>query len=188
VTAVPVWLGVLRGVRGALLRPLVSGAAVAAAVWVLGMTFASAVVVGCAVAAGVAVVQRIDGRIEPRAGTRSEHRTDGVRGEVLELAWTMVGRDGRAGERALRHLRAAGARRVARHGLDLTDPADADAVRALVGARAHVTLTRRSHPLPSVGDLTHTLGVLERLGAARTRSRHAGRDQPTDSPPPTRRP
>jgi len=150
-------------------RPLVVGAVVGIVVWALGMKPSSAAVVALAAATLAAVLQRVDATAEPRPARRYHDASDGARGEVLELAWTMVGRDGRAGERALRRLRDAGARRVARHGLDLRDPEQADALKDLLGTRAHATLTRRSHPLPSVADLVHTLGVLERLGATRTR-------------------
>lgn len=150
-------------------RPLVVGAVVGATMWALGMRGSSAALVAMAAATFVAVVQRVDSAAEPRPEPRHHVSADGVRGEVLDLAWTMVGRDGRAGERALRRLREAGARRVARHGLDLADPDQADVLRDLLGDRALTTLTRRSHPLPGVGDLVHTLDVLERLGPTRTR-------------------
>lgn len=155
-------------VRAAVWRPVVVGVVVLVTMWALGMQWASAAVVALAAATAVTVVQRVDANPEPRPTPRRHETHDGARGEVLDLAWTMVGRDGRAGERALRRLREAGARRVARHGLDLADPDDADALRDLLGARALTTLTRRSHPLPTVGDLVHALDVLERLGPTRT--------------------
>ncbi|RHA38387.1 hypothetical protein, partial [Cellulomonas rhizosphaerae] len=65
----------------------------------------------------------------------------------------------------LRRLREAGAARLARHGVALADPAAASRARELVGDRAYVTLTRHSHPLPSVADARHTIGALERLGS-----------------------
>ncbi|ADG76291.1 conserved hypothetical protein [Cellulomonas flavigena DSM 20109] len=158
----------LRTVRAAVWRPLVVGAVVVLTMWALGMRWSSAALVALAAATVVAVVQRVDGQPEPRPAPRHHRSHDGARGEVLDLAWSMVGRDGRVGERALRRLREAGARRVARHGLDLADPDQADALRDLLGARALATLTHRTHPLPGVGDLVHALDVLERLGPTRT--------------------
>lgn len=161
--------GAVRTAWGVVWRPLVVAAAVGLLVWALGLVASSAGVVAVAVATVTAVLQRVDTAPEPRPAHRVHVERDGVRGEVLELAWAMVGRDGRAGERALRRLRAAAARRVARHGLDLADAGQAAAVTDLLGERAYATLTRLRHPLPSVPDLVHTLGVLEDLGAARSR-------------------
>ena len=77
----------------------------------------------------------------------------------------------------MRRLRETATVRLARHGVDLADPEQLDAVVALVGRRAAQTLTRRSAPLPSVADLTFTLGVLEALGPRPARS-----DEPVDQP------
>ncbi|GIG41626.1 hypothetical protein [Cellulomonas phragmiteti] len=176
---------VLRTVGQAAWRPVVIAAAVGLVAAALGMVPRSAVVVALATGTLAAVLLRVDAVPEPRPAGRTHHARDGARGEVQDLAWSMAGRDGRAGERALRHLRTAAARRVARHGLDLTDPEQVDAVTALIGARAHGTLTRRQHPLPTLPDLVHTLGVLERLGPTRTRpaTPHPGTD-PHPAPDP----
>jgi hypothetical protein len=90
-----------------------------------------------------------------------------VRGDVQDLAWTMVGRDKRVGEWVLRRLRVVATTRLARHGLRLGAPEDDEAVRALVGQRAFATLTRVSSPLPTLPDVRHTLDVLEVLGTDR---------------------
>lgn len=127
----------------------------------------TALLVGLAVAGLVVVTGRAAADIESEAGHATRVRRDGVRGDIQDLAWSLVGRDGRTGERALRRLRETGATRLARHGVDLADPADAQRVRTLVGDRAYVTLTRTSHPLPSVSDARHTIGALERLGPNR---------------------
>ncbi|UZN03146.1 hypothetical protein [Cellulomonas sp. S1-8] len=171
-----------RAVRSVVWPPLAGAAAVGVVLWAVGMAVSSAVVVALAAGALIAVLQRVDATVEPRPARRVHEARDGARGEVLDLAWTMVGRDGRAGERALRRLREAGARRVARHGLDLTDPEHGPALTDLLGARALTTLTRRTHPLPTVGDLTHTLDVLERLGATRSRPATPPTDPHTRSP------
>ena len=131
----------------------------------------SALLVGL-VAAGLAVVVgRLETAVEPEITRVARTRQDGARGDVQELAWSLVGRDGRTGERALRRVREAGARRLARHGATLDDPRDADRIRELVGQRAYTALTRRGHPTPTLADLRHTLDALERLGpTARTTS------------------
>ncbi|GEA85742.1 hypothetical protein [Cellulomonas gelida] len=142
-----------------------------------GFTWWSSIVLGIAVAAFVVVVTRLEPDPEPDWERERHVRPDGSRGDLQDLAWSMVGRDGRAGERAMRRLRETATVRLARHGVDLADPEQLDAVVALVGRRAAQTLTRRSAPLPSVADLTFTLGVLEALGPRPARS-----DEPVDQP------
>ncbi|GEL98532.1 hypothetical protein [Cellulomonas terrae] len=134
-----------------------------------GLTAASSGLVGLLVAAVVLLLTRLDGAPDPGWERRHYDRRHGARGEVQDLAWAMVGRDGRVGERALRQLRDVARSRLARHGRAIDD---AD-IEQVLGARAHRTLTRTRSPLPSVADLRHTLDVLDRLGPRRT---------PTDDP------
>lgn len=155
---------VVRVLRARLKRPLIMLAAAAALLLALGLDVRSAVVVALGAAALTAVVERVDLNPEPAPERHRSAARDGTRGEVLDLAWTMVGRDGRAGERVLRRLRAVAAGRLARHGVDLADPDAAADVERLLGARARATLTRTSHPLPSASDVAHTVSALERLG------------------------
>ncbi|GEL96038.1 hypothetical protein [Cellulomonas composti] len=134
----------------------------------LGFSVGTAVVIGVGVAATAMILARSD--IDEDVAREQEHRRrrDGARGDLQDLSWAMVGRDGQVGERALRRVREIAGVRLARHGADLNDPDDADRVRALVGERARRTLLRRSAPLPSVADLRHTLEALETLGPVRT--------------------
>ncbi|MFS0704339.1 hypothetical protein AB6N23_07440 [Cellulomonas sp. 179-A 9B4 NHS] len=155
---------VLRLLGARLKRPALVLVGTAVVLFALALDPASALVVALGAAALTAVVERVDLTPEP---VRERHRAaarDGTRGEVLELAWTMVGRDGRAGERVLRRVRAVAAGRLARHGVDLADPDALPEVERLLGARARATLTRTSHPLPSASDVAHTVSALERLG------------------------
>ncbi|WP_136517521.1 hypothetical protein [Cellulomonas telluris] len=147
-----------------LVRPAVAGAVAAVALLVFGIHLVPTLVVAVGVAGLAAVLERVDVLLEPVPDRPHPERRDGTRGEVLELAWTMVGRDGRAGERALRRLRAVAAGRLARHGVDLANPGSADDVDRLLGPRARATLTRTTYPLPSFGDVAHTVAALERLG------------------------
>lgn len=129
-----------------------------------GLTLASSALVGLLAAAVVLLVTRLDSGADPGWDRRTYVRRHGARGEVQDLAWTMVGRDGRIGERVLRQLREVARSRLARHGLALDD---AD-VEQVLGTRAHRTLTTTRSPLPSVADVRHTLDVLDRLGPTRT--------------------
>lgn len=134
----------------------------------LGLGFSltpwSALVVAGAVGVVAMIVARVQTDVEPDPEPERRISRDGSRGDLQDLAWAMVGRDGRAGERALRRLREIARVRLARHGVDLDDPADDARLRELVGGRGLATLRRRTAPLPSVADLTFTLTVLERLG------------------------
>lgn len=168
----------LRRLGARLVRPAVAAALTTAVLLVLGIDLLPALVVAVGAGGLAAVVERVDLRPEPVPEPPPLHRRDGVRGDVLELAWTMVGRDGRAGELALRRLRAVAAGRLARHGVDLADPGSADEVERLLGARARATLTRTSYPLPTPGAVAHTVAALERLGP-----RPAPRDPPAPDVP-----
>ena len=157
------WWGVLLG--------LVLGGAVAYAV---GMDTWSSVVMAVGVAAIVVVARRLSVGIEPEWGTELRRRQAGARGDLQDLAWSMAGRDGRAGERAMRRLRDVAAVRLARHGLDLTSADDTPALRALLGDRVLGTLRRRSSPLPTVRELQDALTALEALGPRPADSRTPG--------------
>ena len=133
-----------------------------------GLTVASSALVGLLVAAVVLLVTRLDSAPDPAWERRHYDRRHGARGEVQELAWAMVARDGRIGERVLRQLRDVARSRLARHGRSLDDTD----IEPFLGSRAYRTLTRTRSPLPSVADVRHTLDVLDRLGPRR--------DPPTD--------
>ena len=135
-----------------------------------GLTVASAAFVGLLLAAVVLLLTRLDVVPDPGWDRRHYDRRHGARGEVQDLAWAMVARDGRIGERVLRQLRDVARSRLARHGRSLDD---AD-IEQVLGTRAHRTLTRTRTPLPSVADLRHTLDVLDRLGPRRHPTDEAG--------------
>ena len=145
-------------------RPLVGFGVGFVAAWAGGLTARTSALLGLVIAAGVLLLTRLDGTPDPGWARDRLDRRHGARGEVQDLAWAMVGRDGRVGERALRQLRDVARSRLARHGRSIDD---AD-IEQVLGARAHRTLTRTRSPLPSVADLRHTLDVLDRLGPRRT--------------------
>ncbi|GAA3814559.1 hypothetical protein [Cellulomonas soli] len=157
-----------RAVVRACVRPLLVGAVVAGAAAAFGLKGGSALVVGVLGALAVVAAARVDARPDLAPERVPAPPRTGARGDVQDLAWSMVGRDGRIGERPLRALRAAATTRIARHGLRLTAPEDAAAVRALLGERAYRTLTWTVSPLPPVRDVRHALDVLERLDPPRT--------------------
>jgi len=145
-------------------RPVVGLLVGVLVAWAAGLSLRTSVLIGLFVAAGVLLFTRLDGTPDPGWDRERSARRHGARGEVQDLAWAMVGRDGRVGERVLRQLRDVAHSRLARHGRSIDD---AD-IEQVLGARAHSTLTRTRSPLPSVADLRHTLDVLDRLGPRRT--------------------
>ncbi len=145
-------------------RPVAGFVVGAVGSWAAGLTVATSALIGLLVAAGALLLTRLDGTPDPGWDRERLDRRHGARGEVQELAWAMVGRDGRIGERVLRRLRDVAGRRLARYGLTLDDPETA----SLLGTRAVRTLTRTQSPLPSVADVKYTLDVLDRLGPRRT--------------------
>jgi len=152
--------GALRRWRG-VLSGLVGGGLVAYAV---GMDAGAAVVVGFGVAAIVVMARRLGADLEPEWGTEHRRRQEGARGDLQDLAWSMAGRDGRAGERAMRRLREVARVRLARHGLDLASRDDTPELRALLGDRVLDTLRRRQAPLPTLRAVQQAVDALERLG------------------------
>ena len=139
-------------------RPPAGFLAAAVACLAGGLTVVSSALVGLLVAAAVLLLTRLDGAPDPGWDRRHYDRRHGARGEVQDLAWAMVGRDGRIGERVLRQLRDVARSRLARHGRSMDD---AD-IEQVLGARAH----RTADP--------HPLAPAER----RRRAAHPGRARP----------
>lgn len=140
----------------------------AAGAWAAGLAYATIPLIGLAAVAAVLVATRLDGRADPEFDRAHPVRRNGARGEVQDLAWAMVARDGRVSGRVMKRVREVAADRLARHGLALGDAADDDAIRALVGTRAHRTLTRTASPSPTLADLRHTLDTLDRITTTST--------------------
>jgi hypothetical protein len=150
------------------LRTAVITFVVATGLSLVALRAGSALLVGLTAAAIAVLGSRVGVPAEPDLPGAVRASRDGARGEVQDLAWALVGRDGRAGERAVRRLQAAGAVRLARHGVDLADPHDADRAVALVGRRAYLALAGPAGRSRSIADLRHTITALENLGTTRT--------------------
>lgn len=165
-----------RGAGGGRWRvwPLVLAVVVGLAVRTLGMTASDAVLI--AVVTLVLALVRVTadaGRSYPWPVARPVE-APGTRREISALSWSFIGREGRVSEAAVRRLREVAARRLARHGvvvpLDLgaqhapppERAADLDRARAMLGERAWRAL-RTTGGLPSLGDISHCVDVLERL-------------------------
>jgi len=147
------------------IRSAVVAFVVALAVCLVFLRVGSAILVGLAVAAFAVLVPRLGAVREPELRGVERVSRDGVRSDVQDLTWSLVGRDGHAGERAVRRLQQTGAVRLARHGIDLADARDADRAVALVGRRAYVALTGPTSRSLSIPDVRHTIQALEHLGS-----------------------
>ena len=132
--------------------------------WALGLDLVHAAVIGLLVAVMVTVGSTLDLHRDATWERERPLGRDGARHEVATLSWTMLGRDGRVGERMLTRLRRAAAVRLARVGLDVADPADAVAITELLGRRAAAVLVEDRHgPLPRLADVEALVARLETL-------------------------
>ncbi len=95
--------------------------------------------------------------------------TDGTRREMTRLTWTLIGRDGRVTEAAVRRLRADATRRLAGHGTALGEPRAAE----LLGPRVHAVLTAHGGLMPSLREIAQCVDAVEALGPARPAPRQA---------------
>ena len=134
---------------------------------VAGLTYVTVALVGAAAVAGLLVLTRLEPRPDPEFDRPQFDRRHGARGELQELAWAMVGRDGRASDRMLRRVREVASTRLERHGLDLTDPADEASIQELVGSKVFRTLTRTRSPRPKMSEVRQAVDALERIGTTR---------------------
>ena len=169
------------------LRPVVAAVVVGGGGALIGLRPGDAFLVGLlALVVGIVSVAVDAGEDhlwpEPEPG-----ELDGTRREISALTWSFVGREGRVAEPAVRRLRAVAARRLSRRGVvlprgllqravgegpsvPLADESQARA-RELLGERAWTILTAPGGWLPSLADIAHCVGVIERLGPDQTSER-----------------
>lgn len=125
---------------------VIAGAATAGALWFAGIATPFAVGAGIVVlASGVAWSAFSGGESPAYLHTRAEPRP-GTRSDVMQLAWSLRGRDGRVSDTGAKRLRAFARGRLARAGLDADSPADAAAIRELVGTDAWATIAGPGRP------------------------------------------
>ena len=145
-------------------RVVVPAVVVGGAARLLLLDWVSAAAVALVVAALGLAVQRVDLAGEPWRWLPERTQRAGERREAMMLTWALAGHDGRVSRRGLEQVQRVGAHRLARHGLDLTSPADDEALRALVGRRALATLRCEHEPWPRLSDVDHTVAALDRIG------------------------
>lgn len=145
------------------LRPVVAAVLLGLAADFLGLGHRDALLVGLVVLVigylGV-LAARGDRYPWPPADLEA---TDGTRREMTRLTWTLIGRDGRVTEAAVRRLRADAGRRLAGHGTALGEPRAAE----LLGPRVHTVLTTHGGLMPSLREIAECVDAVEALGPAR---------------------
>lgn len=155
----------MSGLRKTVAVTIAFAAFTAAVSWGVGLgPIESGLMAAVAVTLGAA--QAVRSRLEPEPAwppRRLDPQHLGTRREVEQLRWTMTGRRRLIGEPVLRRLRAVAQHRLARHGVDLHDPAQAERVTALVGATAYsVLITDQSNPV-DYATFERCVAALERL-------------------------
>jgi hypothetical protein len=140
---------------------VIAAAIVAGVLWFVGVQWPFAVAAGIIVLAAAVVWAVHGGTAVPLYATPHTDPRPGTRSEVMQTAWSLRGRHGEIGDAGAKRLRVFARRRLERHGRDLDDPADADAIRALVGESAWATLAGRA-PI-RLPDVEHCLDRLDSL-------------------------
>jgi hypothetical protein len=147
---------------------IISGLVVPAACWVLlGMPGEQCLFIA-AVGVAIAALVRFPpdgfdiGFPEPPDPVRDR----GTRREAFRLSWNVAGRQDRVGSTLINRLQQVAARRLAEHGLDLTDPANRDRVIARLDPTSYRLLTLPPGSDASTRAFNHTLAVVERLAEA----------------------
>ena len=112
----------------------------------------------------------------PRTSTG---RRDGARDQISALSWAFMTRDETVSARGLQTVREAATTRLALHGVDLTDPAQEGAARALLGDASYdlfqdtqpATMTRVGRCIDRLAEITAT-----------SQPAHSQPSQPTQPP------
>ena len=148
---------------------VIAGSALAGfAAWLIGMDTGHAAIVGVVFVAlglvwiGVPVAPGLDWELEQRTVR------EGTRSNVVELSWSLQARRRGVQQSALRRVQVLATDRLARHRLDLRNPADRAEIERLLGARAYATLQPPTRGLPKLRDLVECLDRLDDLDPDRT--------------------
>jgi hypothetical protein len=166
--------------RGRLVVCTTIGAAVGVIAWYFGMDVAHAVALGLVVAAVAAVLGAVPEH-RPADWVRDrEPPESGIRRDVSHLSWSLHSRSGAIAISAHRRLRDLARSTLARHDLDLDDPADAPAIERALGTEAWDTVRPGERALPRLAAVESTLDALADLDE----KAHEPNPSPSPSPSP----
>lgn len=153
--------------RAAAITSAAIAVVVAATSWLLGLQPSRAALLAVGVltigAGRSLLTSHAAARTADRWPSRPAATVHGTRRDVLALSWNISGRRGTVSSLGARRLRAAAARELAAHGIDVTAPDQARAAERLLGSRAHAVVTADPETSLRFADLVHTVDVLDQL-------------------------
>lgn len=149
--------------RAALVGLGTGAAAITLGAWLIGLELPAAASIGLFAAALYALRWLTGGDTDAWIPEVESSHISGTRRDVARLSWGLHGRDDRVDRWSASRLHTLAAHRLADRGLDLDDPDDADACRAVLGGRTYDALTRDPNRLPRFPDFVAALDVVEGL-------------------------
>jgi hypothetical protein len=138
--------------------------------WFVGISVASTLAFALTVIASGVAWGGFAGSTAPPAYRLRPGPRPGVRSDVAQLSWALRDRDGQVSEPGERRVRLFARRRLARHGLDLDDPAHRERIEALIGVNAYALLMRTGSPRPPLSAIEHCLDALDAIAPGRLAS------------------
>ncbi|GAB2514783.1 hypothetical protein [Paramicrobacterium agarici] len=145
---------------GRVIGVLVLSVAVGAGLWLIGLDAPFAVTFGL-LPPVIALLWECRADNDPLPWEPTEPTSvTGARHDIVRLAWSLRATDGRVGDAALKRVRAIAAHRLQAHGLDLSDPADAPAIIALIGDHAYGVVAPSSLRRPDRSEIDPALSRL----------------------------
>jgi hypothetical protein len=130
--------------------------------FVVGIPFYIFATFVCLVVLVGGLIAAIDDPDEPKLPEVRGAMRGGARREVTDAAWRLSESRGRVGAAGAERLRAIAARRLARRGIDLDDPADRSRAEAALGSLAYAVVSRPS--TQPAAALRATVRAIDRLG------------------------
>lgn len=135
--------------------------------WFVGISVASTLAFAVTVVAAGIAWGGYAGSTPPPAYRLRPGPRPGVRSDVAQLSWALRDRDGQVSEPGEKRVRLFARRRLARHGLDLDDPAHRERIEALIGESAYALLMRSGGPRPPLTAVEHCLDALDAIAPGR---------------------
>jgi hypothetical protein len=170
------------------IRILASGLLVPALCWAVGVDIVHSLLIATVTLGAAALLGIAAQRQAPYWPEAQEGRRTGNRREITRLSWMMTARRGGTDRQAVVRLRDLAQSRLARHGIDLLDPADRSRAMTALGADVFTILMQDTGSAPTHRALLRCVEALEALGSVEPPARPS-LDRPVrDRPSPDREP